>query len=414
MLSRRQFIQLCLSATLTTSLADCLLPIARKALAQGQGTKIPTIWLELGSCTGESISLDNAVNPSLYQLLTELLDMRYNWLLSAAHGDLAIKTLLETVEQDAGNFLLVVEGAVMTADNGRYNQLFLRNGEMVTGLTAVTEFAQKAKYIVAVGDCASFGGPAAAHPNPGGAKGVWQVVKNKPVINIAGCPSHPDWMTGTLTHLVLYGMPELDSYNRPKLFFGRTVHDQCQRRQQFEDGVFAQFPGESGCLYKVGCKGPMTHADCPTREWNHYVNWPVKAGTPCIGCASPHFPDGLMPFYHHLPNIQTPATAVNIKRAGELFAALGAGAVATHLAASIFSRRIHRHFIDGTKPSDPTPPENLMQAKQEWDDLIRQQNALLAKTKKLEQGKSGRKKRRSLLQRFRHFWHTEDNDPNKE
>jgi len=413
MLSRRQFIQLCLTTTLTTSLADCLLPIVREALAQGKAVKTPTIWLELGSCTGESISLDNAVNPSLYQLLTELLDMRYNWLLTAAHGDLAIKSLLETVEQEAGNYLLVVEGAVMTAANGSFNHIFLRNGEMVTGLTAVTEFAAKAKYVVAVGDCACFGGPAAAHPNPGGAKGVWQVVTNKPVINVPGCPSHPDWMTGIFTHLVLYGMPELDSYNRPKLFFGRTIHDQCQRRQQFEDGIFAQFPGESGCLYKVGCKGPVTHADCPSREWNHYVNWPVKAGSPCIGCTSPHFPDGLMPFYNHLPNIQTPATALNIKRAGQLFAALGVGAVGTHLAASIFSRRIHRHFINGTKPTDPAPPENLMQVKQEWDDLIRQQNALLAETKRLEHVKRGRKKQ-SLPQKARRFWQTENNDPPKE
>lgn len=413
MLSRRQFLQLCMSTVLTTTLSDRLLPVVREAFAQGTSRRMPAIWLELGSCTGNSISLDNAVNPSFLQLLTEMLDMRYNWLLNAAHGDLAVQALLDTVAKEAGNFLLIVEGAVLTADNGRFNHIFLRNGEMVTGLSALTEFAAKAKYVVAVGDCACFGGPAAAQPNLGGAKGVSQVVTAKPVINIAGCPAHPDWMTGTFTHLLLYGMPELDSYNRPKLFFGRTIHDQCQRRQQFEDGIFAAFPGEPGCLYKVGCKGPVTHADCPTREWNHYVNWPVKAGAPCIGCASPHFPDGLMPFYSRLPNVQTRATVVNIQKAGVLFAALGAGAVATHLAAGVFARRIHSHFVDGTKPGDPTPPENLTQVKHELDDLIRQQNSLLANTLNIER-RERRRKRMTRLQRLKTFWKTDDTNPNKE
>jgi hydrogenase small subunit len=227
------------------------------------------------------------------------------------------------------------------------------------------------------------------------------------VINIAGCPSHADWITGTLTHLLLYGLPELDAYNRPKLFFGRTIHDLCQRRQLFEDGIFAAFPGEPGCLYKVGCKGPVTHADCPLRQWNNHVNWPVKAGTPCIGCASPHFPDGMMPFYNHLPDIQTPAVAMNVKKIGAAFAALAVGAVGSHLAAGVFARRIHKHYLDGTKPGEPTPPENLEQVKQELDDLIRQQKVLLNEAKMLEAAEPRRRKR-SLFRRVLDFWRTED------
>lgn len=409
-MDRRDFIKLCLSALATATLSETLLPIVRTAAAQANFKRPPVIWLELGSCTGNSISLDNAVNPSLHQLLTELIDLRYHWLFNAAQGDSAIKAMLDTVEKDAGNFWLVVEGSVMTAAGGRFNHIFMRNGEMVTGMAALQEIAPKAKYVLAFGDCAAFGGPSAAHPNPGGAKGVWEVIPQK-VINIAGCPAHPDWMTGTMTHLALYGLPELDHFNRPKLFFGRTVHDQCQRRQLFEDGIFAHFPGEKGCLYKVGCKGPVTHADCPTREWNHYVNWPVKASTPCIGCASPNFPDGLMPYYNHLPNIQTAGVMANVKRIGAAAALLGTGAVGTHLAAGIFSRRIHKHFVDGTKPSDPTPPENFEQVKQEFDDLIRQQNALLTETKHLERLQT-KKKHRTFTQKVIDFWKTEDNNPN--
>jgi hydrogenase small subunit len=407
MLTRREFLSLCLTATAATGLAGILAPFLRQAGAEGALPRPPVVWLELGSCTGESVSLDNTRNPSLYQLLTEFFDLRYHWLYNTVQGDAAVSVLLDTVAKDAGSFWLVIEGSVMTAANGRYNHIFARGGEMVTGLAALTEFAPKARYIVAVGDCAAFGGPGAAHPNPGGGKGVWDVVTDRVVVNIPGCPSHPDWMTGTFSHLLLYGLPDLDAYNRPKMFFGRTIHDKCQRRQQFEDGIFAAFPGGDGCLYKVGCKGPVTHADCPLRQWNGYVNWPVKAGAPCIGCASPHFPDGMMPFYSHLPDVKTRAVHVNVAKIGAAAAALGVGAVATHLAAGVFARRIHKHYLDGTKPSDPTPPENLAQVKQELDDLIRQQNALMSEAKMLEAPKP-RRRRRSLLRRLINFWRTED------
>lgn len=406
MLTRRAFLRLCMSSAVTVSLGYKLTPFVREALAQGQVSRPPVVWLELGSCTGNTISLENAVNPSISQLLTEMIELRYHWTFNAAQGEQAIKALLDTVDKDAGRFWLVLEGSVMTADNGRFDHIFLRDGQMVTGLAALGEFAPKAKYVIAVGDCAAFGGPGAAYPNPGGAKGVWDIVTDRTVINIPGCPAHPDWITGTLSHLLLYGLPELDAYNRPKMFFGRTIHDLCQRRQQFEDGVFATFPGEAGCLYRVGCKGPVTHADCPQRQWNHYVNWPVRAGTPCIGCASPHFPDGMTPFYNHLPDLKTPAVHVSIKKIGATFAALAVGAVATHLAAGVVARRIHKHYLDGTKPSDPTPPENLAQVKQELDDLIRQQNALLSETRKLEAQPAP--KRRSLLRRLKDFWYNED------
>lgn len=407
MLTRREFLKLCLSATATVSLADLLSPVLRQACAESASSRPPVVWLELGSCTGESISLDNTVNPGFYQLLSEFLDLRYHWVYNTVHGENAVRLLLDTVEKEAGAFWLIVEGSVMTADNGRYNHVFARNGEMVTGLAALQEFAPKARYIIAVGDCAAFGGPAAAHPNPGGAKGVWDVITDRVVVNIPGCPSHPDWMTGTFSHLLLYGLPELDAYNRPKMFFGRTIHDRCQRRQQFEDGVFAAFPGEPGCLYKIGCKGPVTHADCPVRQWNGYVNWPVKAGAPCIGCASPHFPDGLMPIYNHLPDLPTRAVTVNVKKIGAAVAALGVGAVATHLAAGVFARRLHKHYLDGTKPADSTPPENLAQVKQELDDLIRRQNALLSEAKQLEKPQP-RRRRKSWLRRVLSFWRTED------
>ncbi|MBP2653951.1 MAG: hydA: hydrogenase (NiFe) small subunit (hydA) [Firmicutes bacterium] len=400
---------MCMTATFAASLGEQLLPIMREVLAQKQVERPPVVWLELGSCTGNSISLQNSFDPGLEQFLTEVVDLRYHWLFNVVQGEAATRVLLDTVEKEAGRFWLVVEGAVMAAADGRFNYVFSRDKEMVTGLAAIREFAVKARHVIAVGSCAAFGGPAAAYPNPGGALGVWKAVGNKTVINIPGCPANSDWITGTMSHLMLYGLPELDRYNRPKLFFGRTIHELCQRRQQFEDGIFAAFPGEAGCLYKVGCKGPVTHADCPLRLWNNHVNWPVKAGAPCIGCANPQFPDGSMPFYSHLPDIVTPVGRVNVRKIGATVATIGAGMVGTHLAAGVFSRRIHKHFIDGTKPSDPAPPESLAEVKQELDDIIRRQNALLSETKRLEENEA-RPRRQALLQRIKNFWRTEDKE----
>lgn len=207
MLTRRHFLKLCMSSVLTISLTDLLLPMMRDAYAKGKVEKPPVMWLELGFCNGNIMSLENAVNPDHHQFLKEMIELRYHTHDIVVQGEQAVKVQLDTLEKDAGRFWLVIEGAVMTAANGRYNYAFLRNGKPETGLAVLQEFASKAKYVIAVGDCACYGGPAAAHPNPAGAKGVWDVIKDKPVINIPGCPAHPDWMTGTFSHLMLYGMP---------------------------------------------------------------------------------------------------------------------------------------------------------------------------------------------------------------
>ena len=40
------------------------------------------------------------------------------------------------------------------------------------------------------------------------------------------------------------------------------------------------------CLYKLGCKGPETYANCPTIGFGDVGegHWPVGCGHPCIGC----------------------------------------------------------------------------------------------------------------------------------
>jgi hydrogenase small subunit len=396
MLNRREFLKLCMGATLSLSLGELLIPHITQAFQIGEIRKPPFIWLELGSCVGNSVSLENASNPTLIKLLLDVIDLRYHWTVMAAQGDLAVQTLMDTVKNDAGEFYLVVEGSVMTAHNGKVNYVFARDGQRVTGLQALQEIAPKAKHIISVGDCACFGGPSAMYPNPGGAKGVWDIIKNRTIINVPGCPAHPDWMIGTFTHLMMYGMPELDAYNRPKMFFSKTIHELCHRRQQFEDGQFAKFPGDDGCLYTVGCKGPVTYADCPVRQWNHYQSWPVENSTPCIGCTSPNFPDGMMPFFKHLPELNTPLVKVRSEQVAMVAGGATTVGIASHLVANIAARRFHKHHTEGTSLGEMVPPETPNQMRNTFNELMNKEETLLAQAKNMVQQQKKPRKRRFL------------------
>lgn len=250
------------------------------------------MWLEVTGCSGNIISLLNSENPGLYNILTDIVNITFNNTLMGNEGNLAFENFLETLDTE---FILLVDGAVSTKEKGFYNIIANYNGKPITALEAVELATEKAKYVVAVGTCACYGGISAAAPNPSESKSV-QDITNKKVIKLPGCPCHPDWVVGTLAHLIGYGIPELDSDGRPILFYGFTIHDTCTRRGLFEKGIFAEKFGDEGCMIKIGCKGPVTKTDCPRRKWNGYVNWPIGDNTTCIGCAKSTFPDGNEPF----------------------------------------------------------------------------------------------------------------------
>lgn len=259
------------------------------------GKKMNLIWLETTGCSGNIISLLNANGPDVVYLLTEMVDLRYNNSLMAAEGDTAYAIFLETLETE---FILAVEGAVSVKDNGLYTVIAEWEGQPVTGMEAVRLAGARAKHVLAVGTCASHGGISAAAPNPSGCVSVGEFLQRE-VINLPGCPIHPDWVTGTVAHLLAFGMPTLDGRGRPVIFYGITIHDACPRRSYFDKGIFAQELGERECMFKLGCRGPITRTDCPTRQWNGYVNWPIGDNTPCIGCAQKGFPDGMEPFVRY-------------------------------------------------------------------------------------------------------------------
>lgn len=277
------------------STARKMIELAIAELNHSNQSKINLIWLEATGCSGNIISLLNAENPDIIYLLKNMVTLKYSNSLMAADGELAFQQFLDTLNTE---FILVVEGAVATKDNGLYNIIANHKGKRVTALEAVKMAGERAKYILAVGTCACYGGVSAARPNPSESVSVSEVIK-KEVIRLPGCPGNPDWIIGTIANLITFGKPELDEQKRPIVFYGITIHDRCSRRSFFDKGIFATTLGDEECMLKLGCRGPITRTDCPIRKWNGYVNWPVENNTPCIGCAQEKFPDGMEPFIRY-------------------------------------------------------------------------------------------------------------------
>ena len=188
---------------------------------------------------------------------------------------------------------------------GKMNKKEIQSFSLATLLDICGRILPKAKAVVAYGTCAAFGGVQAAKPNPTGAQGVNECFGAKGIkaINIGGCPPNPLNLVGTLVAFLRGDNIELDANNRPMMFYGSSVHDQCERREHFDNGEFApSFDSEEArngwCLYELGCKGPDTMNNCPKVKFNG-TNWPVGAGHPCIGCSEPGFWDKLSPFYEN-------------------------------------------------------------------------------------------------------------------
>jgi hydrogenase small subunit len=264
--------------------------------------KIPVLFLQGGSCTGCSVSLLNTVSPTIQDVvLGEILpgtalSVLWHPNVSATQGEHAMQVIEECKSRPAGSFVLVMEGTIPTKDDGVYCEVGEKDGKPVTILKHLLDLAPKAMAIVSMGTCASFGGIPAAPPNPTGSKPVKAVLDEHgiktPVVNVPGCPPHPDWVFGTIATVLIGGLGavDVDEHGRPKAFYGSLIHDNCPRRGHFDAGRFAKDFSDPGCLYELGCKGPVTHSDCPIRKWNNGVNWVIGSGHPCMGCVEPFFP----------------------------------------------------------------------------------------------------------------------------
>ncbi len=307
--TRRDFLRWAVAATAVTEFSQTFLPKLGAAIQEAV-REYPLIWMQTSACSGCSVSVINTIHPSIKNVILDQilpgnqLFLDYHSTLMAAAGKLSTDTAMETARKNKSKYIYIVEGAIPTRDVGIYGTLGEENGKPVSMLEWVQRLAPDAMAILSVGTCAAYGGVAAASPNPSGAKGISEVLKilniSTPVVNIPGCPCHPDWFIGTVARVLLYGLPkpkELDEAGRLKIYYGKTVHSRCINRDFLDEGVFASRFGEVGCLLEMGCKGPFTNADCPVRQWNSGVNWCVSANAPCIGCTEPGFPDAHSPLY---------------------------------------------------------------------------------------------------------------------
>lgn len=293
---RRDFLKFCSVVAVSMGLGPAFASEVAAALTSGKRPSV--VYLHGAECTGCSESVLRAFQPFIDELILDTISLDYHETLMAAAGEAAEKALQDAVSSPDG-FVCIVEGAIPTANNGLYGTI---GGH--TMLEMFKGILPKAKAVISYGTCAAYGGVQAAAPNPTGAKGVNDAFGSLGVnaINIPGCPPNPYNLVGTIVHWIQNGtVPELDEANRPQMFFGETVHEQCERLPHFEAGEFApSFESEEArkgwCLYELGCKGPSTYNNCPKIKFNQ-TNWPVEAGHPCLGCSEPAFWDDMAPFY---------------------------------------------------------------------------------------------------------------------
>ncbi len=291
-IDRRDFMKWVSATTAMLMLPPMFSPLVAEAAELMN--RAPVIWLELQDCAGNSEALLRSDGPKIDEIVLDIISLEYHETLQAAAGFQAEKQLEDAMATFKGKYLLFVEGSIPMGMNGQYGTIGASGETFHDHLMRVSKDAAA---VVAVGACATFGGIPAAAPNPTHAVGVMDVVKGKPIVNIPACPANPTNMVGVVMHYVLTGqLPELDSLLRPKFAFGYRIHDNCERRAHFDAGEYVEEWGDKGaqnnfCLYKMGCKGPMTFNNCSIVRYNEAVNWPIGVGRGCIGCSEPDFWD---------------------------------------------------------------------------------------------------------------------------
>jgi hydrogenase small subunit len=284
--SRRDFLKYC-----TIMAASMGLPLSmgtKIAEAVASPKRPPVIWLSAQECTGCTESLVRTNHPSIETLILDLISLDYHETLTVPSGHGAEEAREQSIKENKGKFVFVVDGAIPVKDGGIYCKI---GGK--TALEILKETAPQAAAIIAMGSCAAWGGVAAAAPNPTGATPVHKIIKDKPVVNIPGCPPNGyNFLSTVLYFLTFKKLPELDEKGRPKFAYGRLLHENCERRPHFDAGRFAKEFGDEGhrkgyCLYELGCKGPETFNNCSIQLFGDVGagGWPVGTGCPCFGCS---------------------------------------------------------------------------------------------------------------------------------
>ena len=309
-LTRRDFVRICTGTVAGIGVSGMFHPFVRDVLAETlTGQRPPVFWVEGQGCTGCTVSLLNNAHPGIAKVLLEIIAMHFHPAIMAAEGQLAFQSMLDKSKEFNSQYVLIVEGSIPLKADGKYCVVGEVDHHEYTVAETTDILARSAAAVVAAGTCSSYGGVPAARGQQTQAVSVSQFLKMRgiptPVINVPGCPPHPDWIVGTiglglqalatntLGPLVKQG---LDANGRPKAFY-KNVHMNCPHLSAFEAGHMVKtMSDKDGCRFSMGCKGPRSACDSFERKWNNGVNWCVNNAT-CIGCTSPTFPDGQSPFY---------------------------------------------------------------------------------------------------------------------
>ena len=329
--SRRDFLKW--SAFLTSALMLPYIFEPRVARAANILTRTPFIWLDMADCMGNTEAFIRNANPTPAEIILNYVSVNYMESIMAPAGYQAEARRIETVKKDKGKYILVVEGAIPTGMDGKFLTIGAKGD---TGLKIVKETAKDAGIIIAIGNCAAYGGIPAAAPNPTSAVGLSSVT-NRNVINIPACPANPVNVVGTLVEYILIGKaPQLDNIGRPLWAYSGRLHDNCYRRGHFEAGEYVREWGDDGakkeyCLYMMGCKGPFTWNNCTTVEYNQDMSFPMRAGHGCIGCSEPVFWDRMTPF--EKPNADAKIIIPGVEATADEFGVALLGAAGVGIAA---------------------------------------------------------------------------------
>ncbi|HHH52459.1 MAG TPA: [Ni/Fe] hydrogenase small subunit [Bacteroidetes bacterium] len=335
--TRRDFMKFVTYMTAFMGFESTMIGQVAKALETKK--RIPVIWEHFQECTGCSESFIRSDHPLAADLILDSISLDYTDTLMAAAGHNAEEAKQASMKENYGNYILVVEGAIPTKDDGVYCTIAGR-----TAVEILKESAKGAAAIITFGSCSAWGGIQAAYPNPTGSVPVDAIIKDKPIIRVPGCPPIGEVMTGVVVHYATFGtLPELDDMGRPKQFYGKRVHDSCYRRPYFDAGLFAEtYDSEEAkkgyCLYKLGCRGPVTYNACGFMEWNNGVSYPIKSGYPCIGCSEKDFWDN-GPFTERLENLPGFGIEATADKIGKIVVGAAVAGAAVHAVASNIAKR---------------------------------------------------------------------------
>jgi hydrogenase small subunit len=293
--------------------------------------ELHVLWISEGmSCDGDSVAMTAATQPSLEDVMLGLIPgipkvHLHNKVLSKESGDDLVAPFYAAARGELGPYLFVVEGSIPNEEihpEGYFTSFGYdhQTGQPITLSQWIDRLAPDALAVVAAGTCAAYGGIHAMAGNPTGSMGLadylgwdFRTVHGVPIVNVPGCPIHPDNFMETLLWLLYQAagtnpMIPLDSQLRPTWLFGKTVHEGCDRAGYYEQGDFATDYNSPKCQVKVGCWGPVVNCNVPKRGWLNGVGGCPNVGGICIGCTMPGFPDKYMPFMDMPPGAEFSST----------------------------------------------------------------------------------------------------------